>query len=225
VAAKVLDRWASFSPSTRAKAMQLFLSRESWTIVLLERLVKGQDIPLDALQRERLMRHGSTRVHELASQMLATPSDRAQVIGQFRPALRLRGDAGRGRSVYERACALCHRKGNQGKEVGPDLNSVVQHSPEKLLANILDPSADIQPGYHAYQCELTNHAEMYGVITSETGNSLTMKLADGTEHVILRRDIRELRGGNLSLMPEGLERGLTQQDMADLIQWLRTVVD
>jgi putative membrane-bound dehydrogenase-like protein len=225
VAAKVLDRWASFSPSTRAKAMQLLLSRESWTIVLLERLVKGQDIPLDALQRERLMRHGSIRVRELASQMLATPSDRAQVIEQFRPALRLGGDADRGRSVYERACALCHRKGNQGKEVGPDLNSVVRHSPEKLLANILDPSADIQPGYHAYQCELTNHAEMYGVITSETGNSLTMKLADGTEHVILRRDIRELRGGNLSLMPEGLERGLTQQDMADLIQWLRTEVD
>jgi len=225
VAAKVLDRWTSFSPSTRAKAMQLMLSRESWTFVLLERLVDGQDIPLDAVQRERLMSHGSKRVRDLASQMLGARTDRVQVIEQFRPALRLRGDADRGREVYERACAVCHRKGNQGREVGPDLNSVVQHSPEKLLANILDPSADIQPGYHAYQCVLTNDTEVYGVITSETGNSLTMKLADGTENVILRRDIRELRGGNLSLMPEGLEEGMTHQDMADLIQWLRTQVD
>ena len=106
-------------------------------------------------------------------------------------------------------------------DVGPDLASVAQHPAEKLLANILDPSADIQPGYHAYQCELTDDSQIYGIITSETGNSLTFKLPDGTESIILRSDIRELSGGNRSLMPDGLEAGMTQQDMADLIQWLR----
>ena len=222
VSIKALERWPTLSPSTRAKALEIMLSREPWTLALLGHIGEGHDIPLDTAQRERLLRHGSARVRELAAQTLTIPSNRAQVIESFRPALNLSGDAGRGRAVYERSCMVCHRKGNLGVDVGPDLASVAQHPAEKLLANILDPSADIQPGYHAYQCELTDDSQIYGIITSETGNSLTFKLPDGTESIILRSDIRELSGGNRSLMPDGLEAGMTQQDMADLIQWLRT---
>ena len=90
-----------------------------------------------------------------------------------------------------------------------------------MLANILDPSADVQPGFHAYHCRLADGTELYGLIAAETGNSITFKLADATTRVVLRTDIAELRGANVSLMPEGLEAGLSHQDMADLIQLLR----
>jgi putative heme-binding domain-containing protein len=60
------------------------------------------------------------------------------------------------------------------------------------------------------------------LITAETGNSLTLKSADGTTHTILRRELKELRGANISLMPDGLESGLSPQDLADLIQLLRS---
>ena len=105
--------------------------------------------------------------------------------------------------------------------VGPDLRSVGGHPPEKLLSNILDPSADVQPGFHAYQCHLEDGTELYGLIAAETGNSIIFKLADATTRVVLRTDIAELRGANVSLMPEGLEAGLSHQDMADLIHLLR----
>jgi hypothetical protein len=91
-----------------------------------------------------------------------------------------------------------------------------------LLANILDPNLDVQPGFHAYHCRLADGTELYGLIAAETGNSITFKLADGTTRVVRRPDIEELRGGNLSLMPEGLEAGLSQQEMSDLIQFVRT---
>ena len=222
---EILARWLSFSPGTRLTALEILLSREAWTMTLLKGIQQGGEIPLDAVQRTRLIRHRSSQVRSLASEVLLNPSERADVIKHFQPALQLVGDAQRGRLVYEQVCAVCHRKGGGGGDVGPDLVSVVHHAPEKLLANILDPSADIQPGYHAYQCELADGTELYGAIAAETSNGITMKLADGTQRVVLRQDVKSLRGGNLSLMPDGLESGLTHQDLADLIRWLRTSDD
>jgi putative membrane-bound dehydrogenase-like protein len=219
----VLTNWLEYSPATRTVALEVLQSREPWAFALLEQLAGGAALPLDATQRARLLQHSSRRVRDLAGRTFAaTATSRAQVIEQYQPALRLVGDAVRGRAIYDRVCLSCHKLGDAGGEVGPDLRSVAGHPPEKLLANILDPSADVQPGYHAYQFELADGTELYGLITAETGNSLTLKSADGTTHTILRRELKELRGANISLMPDGLESGLSPQDLADLIQLLRS---
>lgn len=76
------------------------------------------------------------------------------MVERYRGALAAAGDVGRGREVFVRACAACHRRGEEGRNVGPNLATVVEHAPERLLANILDPSADIQPGYQSYTCVL-----------------------------------------------------------------------
>jgi hypothetical protein len=60
-----------------------------------------------------------------------------------------------------------------------------------------------------------------GILAAETGNSLTLLAADGKSHVVLRSDLKALRSTGTSLMPEGLETGLTPQDMADLIAYVR----
>lgn len=219
----LLKAWPSFSPETRAAALGAFFSREPWTFALLEHAQKNGSVALDATRRSQLLQHTSARVRDLAGKAFnpASASSRAQVIAQFQPALKLTGNATRGAAVFTKLCLNCHQHGGAGKEVGPDLRSVVGHPPEKLLANILDPSADVQPGFHAYHCRLADGTELYGLIAAETGNSITFKLADATPRVVLRTDIAELRGANVSLMPEGLEAGLSHQDMADLIQLLR----
>jgi putative heme-binding domain-containing protein len=222
VPAAFLDQWDSLPPGSRSAALESLLSREAWTLALLERIRDGTPVAVDASQRPRLLQHRSKRVRDLATTLLtaATPA-RTEVIRQFQPALRLAGDAARGRSVFTRVCVTCHKLGDLGNEVGPDLKSVAGHPPEKLLTNILDPSADVQPGYQAYSCELTDGTELHGLIAAETANSLTVKSGDGTKHVVVRREIAVLRGSNVSLMPEGLEAGCTAQDLADLIQFLR----
>jgi putative heme-binding domain-containing protein len=63
---------------------------------------------------------------------------------------------------------------------------------------------------------------LYGVIAAETGNSVILKLVDGRARTVLRDDIAELRGSELSLMPDGLEAGLVEQDLADLIALLKS---
>jgi len=224
VPAKLLAALPSFPPIARTAALDTLLSREPWAFALTDHVRTNDTVALDAAQRARLLKHSSKRIRELAATVFV-PTSRAQVVEQFQPALKLSGDAARGRAVFNRLCVVCHKVADTGGEVGPDLKSVAGHPPEKLLANILDPSADIQPGYNAYHCGLADGTELYGLIASETGTSITFKGADGMARTVLRKDITALRSANVSLMPDGLEAGLTPQDIADLIQLLRAGLD
>ena len=226
VPARFAKAWPALGPSARQVMLDEWLSREPWALNLLQRIEMEElgAAAIDPARRARLLRHDSGRVRTLAGKVFdaaATPS-RAKVVEDFSAALKLAGNAAKGREIYLRACAVCHKRGAEGKDVGPDLLSVVSHPPEKLLLNILDPNIDIQPGFHAYTCVLVTGDEIYGLVAAETGNSITMKLPDGTARTVARSQIVSLRGGSLSLMPEGLEAGLSKQDMADLIAFLRT---
>ncbi len=149
------------------------------------------------------------------------PLSRADVIKNFQPALKLAGDPAKGRAIFTQLCVTCHKLGDTGNEIGPNLVSVAAHPPEKLLVNILDPSADVQPGYYAYQCRLTDGTEVLGLIATETANSITFKLPDGTTRAVLRKEIASLQSTRASLMPAGLEAALDAQKLADLIAFLR----
>jgi len=221
----VLREWKGLGPGTRKVVVDALSGRAEWAMELLRSVESGRIEPqaLDAATRARLSRHTNPGVREAALRVLgaSTNPGRAGVVASFRPALALRGDSSRGAASYARLCVTCHRRDNQGNEVGPDLRSVASHPADKLLTNLLDPSLDVQPGYHAYACTLKGGDELYGIIAAETGNSVVMKLVDGTTRTIRRSDIDELRGSALSLMPEGLETGLGLQEVADLIAFLK----
>ena len=151
----------------------------------------------------------------------AAPASRAKIVGQFAPALKLAGDAARGREVFAQRCVACHKLDGIGQDIGPNLVAVAGHPPEKLLANIIDPNADVQPGFFAYLCRLHDGTEIYGLMAVETANSITFKQLDGTSLVVLRKDIASLESTKASLMPAGLEAGMTPQALADLITFLR----
>jgi putative membrane-bound dehydrogenase-like protein len=219
----LLPKWNRATPEIRTGISELMLRREAWTWELLGR-AEQDEISItgfDAAARARLKEHESKRVRELAAKIFIQGSSRTAVIEHFKGALQLRGDSKRGAEIYAQLCSSCHKHGRQGKEIGPDLSSVVEHAPEKLLVNILDPSGDVQPGFHAYGCTLKDGEELYGIITAETANSLVLKQVDGTIRTVLRSELSSVRPSNLSLMPEGLESGLNNQDLANLIAFLK----
>jgi len=152
---------------------------------------------------------------------ISPPARRVKVVEQFQPALKLTGDSTRGRAVFTQLCVTCHKLGDAGQEIGPNLLSVAGHPPDKLLANILDPNADVQPGFFAHLCRLTDGTEIYGLIAAETANSITLKQLDGTTRAVLRNEIVSLESTGGSLMPVGLEAGITPQSLADVIAFLR----
>lgn len=148
--------------------------------------------------------------------------DRAQVVSRFEPALRLEGDRRRGAVTVNRLCLSCHYLQGRGQRVGPDLAGASSRSPENLLVDLLDPSRQVAPDYAAYEIIPVNGAPVIALIASETATRITGRHPGGPDESWARADLREMRLTGRSLMPDGLEEGLSAQDVADLLAFLRS---
>ncbi|MDP1564198.1 MAG: LamG-like jellyroll fold domain-containing protein [Pirellulaceae bacterium] len=218
--------WDGLSPTLRSQVLDAWLSRVEWTRDLVTRIASGE-VPansLDLAQRTQLLQHRDTWVVEQANQLYRREFEPKQALLKYRESLELAGDIERGRAVYVTSCATCHRRGDLGADVGPNLATVIGHSPEKLLANILDPNADIQPGYQSFACLLNTGEVLTGVLSAESAHSLTLTQANGTSRTILRSEIEQLGGTGVSLMPEGFEQTITPTAMADLLAFLKSPI-
>jgi putative heme-binding domain-containing protein len=216
----LLEGWDQRTPAVRGQIIETLLSNDAWTLALLKR---PEAKACDAATRARLVKHPKKNIANLAEKVFAdsTSATRAAVVEKFKPALKMSGDAARGKTVFASVCISCHKLDGVGLELGPDLRSVVQHDAEKLLNSILDPSAIIEPGFMAYHCTLKNGEQLYGAIATETSASLTLKMAGNLTKSVLRSEIASLKSTGTSLMPEGLEAVMTPQSLADLIAYLK----
>jgi putative membrane-bound dehydrogenase-like protein len=227
VAPLLLSRWRAYTPALRADVLAAVLAYKNRLPALLDAIEAGRlpaaDIP--ASTRATLVGHADAKIKERAVKLFgaaATPSARKEVLVRYAPSLQLPGDAAAGRKVFEANCVACHRVGDLGADVGPNLATVRQWSPEQLLTNILDPNREVAPAFTQYVVQMTDGESLSGVVAEETGTSLALKLSGGTTRVLSRRDVKRVAGSPLSLMPENLEAGMTPQQMADLIAFLRS---
>ncbi|MBN2291011.1 MAG: polysaccharide deacetylase family protein [Pirellulales bacterium] len=150
-----------------------------------------------------------------------TTAERQAALEKFKPALTMQGDMGRGRNVFEDAtCADCHRMGDVGTEIGPDIETLTDRSPEIMWVAVIDPNRTVKQRYVQYTAVTADGLTVQGMITEETSNSITLVDVAGKSHIILRKDLEELIRGNISHMPEGLEGKLSLQQMADLFAFL-----
>ena len=147
--------------------------------------------------------------------------DRKRIVEAYQSVLSLKGDAARGLEIYRKTCVGCHRAGKEGKEVGPDLVTVKQRTPEQLMIAILDPNREVNPLFVAVRIKTTSDQILDGLIAAETATSLTIKRQEGLVDTILKVNIDQIVRSKLSLMPEGLEAALSPQQLADVIQFIR----
>jgi putative membrane-bound dehydrogenase-like protein len=218
----LLRDWKTYSPAVRSAVVDILLSRKTWALSLLSSIETSRVAPgeIGPAQRSLLLAHRDPEVRERARGILATLArSRQNVIDSFRPALGLKGDPSAGKAVYRRVCATCHRLGDLGVDVGPNLGALNQKDPETLLIAILDPNRAYESRYASFSVGTTDGRVLTGLIASETASAVTLRRQEGKEDVVLRRDIEDMTAGG-SLMPEGLEKDLTQRDMADLIALL-----
>jgi putative heme-binding domain-containing protein len=226
MATELIERWAAFEPPVRSEALAALLARPDRAIALLNAIQSGSIQPSDLTtsQIKFLQKHSHKEVHELAGKVLgaAIGKKRQQVIDAYQPALQLAGDAAKGKEVYLKLCVSCHRLGGNGFALGPDLVTVKNTGKEKMLVNILDPNREVAPNYLAFEVETKDGESSVGIIASETTSSLNLRQAFGKENVIMRSDMKSRRSLGQSLMPEGLEQGLTPQDFANLLEYITT---
>jgi putative membrane-bound dehydrogenase-like protein len=224
VARLLLEPWRGYTPAVRGEAVEALLARKERIGPLLDavqaRLVAVGDVPPG--RRTLLLRHADPAVRDRAASLFggAGLGARKEVIAKYRPALRLAGDRERGVKVFQRECSSCHRLGDQGHEVGPNLNTVQHRTAEEVLVHVLDPNLEVAPEFIEYLVVLKDGRTTTGVIAAETATGITLRRANDVQETILRQAIEEITSTGKSLMPEGLEQKLSLQDMADLLKLL-----
>jgi putative membrane-bound dehydrogenase-like protein len=221
----LLRGWKGHGPALRSQILDVLFRRDDGLKATLAAVERKQVLPfeIDAARRQRLLQHRSEAIRTRAADLFAgsVNPDRQKVVDSYRSVLTLKGDAGRGTQVFTKTCATCHQLSGIGHQVGPDLASVGDKSPPALLIAILDPNRAVEARYINYVAQTKNGQTFTGVLASETGNSITLLGPDGKQQVILRTDLEELVSSNKSVMPEGLEKDLKPQDVADLIAFIR----
>jgi putative heme-binding domain-containing protein len=121
-------------------------------------------------------------------------------------------------------CIACHRIGKEGETIGPDLSHIgATRTRADLLEAILMPSASFARGFEPYEVTTTAGKQYSGIIGRQTSDAIYLRTADRAEVRIARADIEELNPGKVSIMPDGLDKVLTEEELRDLLAYLSTL--
>jgi putative membrane-bound dehydrogenase-like protein len=135
------------------------------------------------------------------------------------------GDVRRGQAVFNSTkanCASCHAIGYLGGKVGPDLTKVgAVRSQRDLLEAVLYPSASFVRSYEPYLVQKTTGEIVSGVLRKNAADEVILVKDAKSELRIPRDQIEQLQPSSVSIMPDGLDRQLSEQELADLLAFLQ----
>ncbi len=224
LAAPLLARFAESAPNARRGILDVLLANEGRTETLVAALESGEIKPteLDPIRVQRLTNHRNKALQERSRKVLeAATAERGAVIASYQSVLTMKADPRRGKAIFEKQCVTCHRVGELGVNVGPDIADSRTKTPDVLLTAILDPNRAIDNNFFGYTVVTVEGKVLTGIITAETSASITLRQPEGKTETILRSDIDVLRNTGMSLMPVGFEKNISQQQMADLVSFLK----
>ena len=135
------------------------------------------------------------------------------------------GDIRRGQAIFnstKAACATCHAIGYLGGKIGPDLTRIGQvRTGRDLLESILYPSASFVRSYEPVAVVTTDGLTYNGLLKQDSADQVVLVKSATEEIRIARENIDEMRPGTVSIMPQGLDKQLSQQELADLVAFLQ----
>jgi len=219
----------AYTPALRGTVLSSLLSRPEHHAALVD-AIESEVVPAGALnpgQRDRLKKSKNDALRQRAEKLFAsaTSGDRQKAFEEAKTSLKLQPVATNGREIFKRLCASCHRLDREGAAVGPDLFDIRNQSKESILMHIVVPEQEVAPNFASYVCELKDGRVVSGLISAESTSSVTLRQAQGLEETIPRSEIASLTASALSLMPQELEKGLSAQEMADLLGYLKGGAD
>jgi putative membrane-bound dehydrogenase-like protein len=221
----LLEQWPSLTPDLRDAGINTFMANEKRIKLLLDGLESGK-IDQASIGWPRSVGLMAQQNPELKarSRALLTKNDvkRQAIIKEYSKAMTLSGRPESGKLVFQRNCSMCHQVGgNGGIAFGPDLGTIRNRRPESIMGDILDPNLSIADGYDLWIIELNSGETLQGIISSETPVALTLNNQGGVKTIVDRKDIKSLKTLNMSAMPGGLEKEISQQQMADLLAFIK----
>jgi putative membrane-bound dehydrogenase-like protein len=227
--AVILRHYDSFDPAERADAVLTLASRPAFALALLgavaEKRVPRADLSPFALRQMAGMHDPKVKAKlaEVWGEVRATSHDKVALIAKYRPALsadRLEAaDRSRGRALFARHCAACHKLFGEGQQVGPELTGSQRANVDYLLDNLVDPSALVGRDYQMTVIQTTDGRVINGIILREDAEVMAVQTAN--ERVLVpTNEIEAREQSKVSLMPEGLIDKLSESELRELIAYV-----
>lgn len=225
----LLSGYEKFDAADKLEAVQSLASRakSGWELAkaIKSGAVPKSDVPAYvARQLRRVVGNGFV---EIWGPIDALNADKEAAYAKYRKLLTeetiRKADTTKGLAIFERTCAACHKLYDRGGAIGPELTGSNRANLDYILTNIIEPSAEIPEGYQMVMITTRDGRTYAGNIASESDRQLTLRIVGQTEPVALSKaDIQSRDVAPVSMMPEGLLGTLTEQEVVDLIAYLRT---
>jgi putative membrane-bound dehydrogenase-like protein len=219
--------FSSLPAEAKAAAFDAVLKRADWTNAFLDAVKTKQIDPttLGPASAFRLRSHPDKAVAKRATAMLdelnPTAKLKKDAIAKLMPMVEQKGDAARGKALFQTTCAVCHKFGDFGADIGPGLTGMGAHGASELLGAIVDPNAEVDPAFTQWNIVTKDGGSFAGVIATENPTTITLKSLAGVQQVKVA-DIKSRVNTGRSLMPEGFE-GLGGETLRDIIAYMQSV--
>jgi putative membrane-bound dehydrogenase-like protein len=221
----LLGELVSSSPQLQQVLLELIGQKPERLDALAEQLAAGKitakRIGSNELKKLVSRAKGETQTKLNAALESIVNSDRAKVVTSYQASLTLAADALRGKEVFVKHCASCHKVADVGVQVGPDISDSRTQQPAQILTNILDPNRAIDNNYFRFVALTAEDQVIEGMIAEETSDAIVLRGQNNVRTTLKRADLQELKATGVSLMPEGLESQIDPQAMADLISFIK----
>ncbi|WP_312137986.1 PVC-type heme-binding CxxCH protein [Sphingobacterium sp.] len=219
-------KWKAYSPKVKPTVISALISNTSLLPVLFKAIESGQiaAAEISSIDRTRLMKSKDKAIADRATVLFKEleGGDRMAVYEEYKNVLRnAKPVASAGAAIFQAQCAVCHTYGGKGGQVGPDLSGIKNQPADALLLHILAPNYEVYPQYQSVIVKTKDGSTKSGWVVSETDNGLTLRTATGADEAVLRSNIETLTNSGLSLMPDGMEKAMSKEDMANLIEYLK----
>ena len=130
------------------------------------------------------------------------------------------GQPDAGKLVFTKNCAACHKIGNEGALIGPQLDGIGQRGLERLCEDILDPNRNVDGSFRTTVLVLKDGEVTSGLFRREEGELVVLAESTGKEINVTKKDIAERRQSEISLMPENFGELLSAEDFNHLMAYL-----
>jgi putative membrane-bound dehydrogenase-like protein len=231
-AAAMLKSWAVPTPAEVQRAVaETLATRPAWAKALLtavkEKKIDAGDISLPARRSLATLAAKDDGLKQLMNATLGsyrpTPGDKQKII-EAKKAVVMNGTVNkeRGHDLFMKNCAVCHQLNGEGAKVlvGPDLTGVGRGTLDLLLNNVIDPDQIIGAGYENTIIETNDGDTKSGRVVEDTDQYVKLLSAGPKEDVVPKKEIKERRVSEKSVMPEGFEQILKDDEFRDLMRFV-----
>lgn len=226
--AVLLSRYQEMNPELKRAVVETLATRKNYASELLAAVQQKK------VARDEIPAHVARSLKSLLGEQFVKVFGKVRPVAQGREKLIAKykklltpsriadADPSRGRVLFKKTCASCHLLYGDGAKIGPDLTGSNRANLDYILLNSVDPSFDVPASYRMVSIITVEGRVLNGVIAEEDGTRVVLKTVEEPRVVILKADIDIRKISPKSMMPEGQLDKMKQQEVADLIKYLRT---